>query len=135
MPQLPSGTHVAFSVDRFRAVLESGDFSAHLALRVEVREPEDLLPVINVVLFRPWPDGGDGHDGLAALGEPYCADFMLADIETDKCPWPERDKHFIAEWLMTPRARQWLQHVFDDLRDVGERTRVVLPDDLKGIFD
>lgn len=135
MPQLPSGLHVALSVDRFRASLESGDFGARLAFDVEAQEPRDLLPVINIVQFRPWPDGGAGREGLAALGEPVVAEFMLGDVGTARCPWSDEDQQFLMAWLQAPRSREWLQATYDELLELASRVKVVLPEALKGIFD
>jgi hypothetical protein len=135
MPQLPSGTHAGLSIDRINALLEDGNWGAHMAVGLEFREPADLLPIVNIVLFRPWPDGGAGREGLEALGEPYAADFMLNDVGTPKCPWPAEDQEFLLAWLATPRAQEWLQESFAQLQEIRSRVRPKLPEALKGILD
>lgn len=135
MPQLPSGTHVGLSVQRVRELIEEGDFLAHMAMRLDVREPADLLPMIDLVLFKPWADGGVGREGLDALGEPYLAPFMLKDLGTPQCPWPAQDQEFLRSWMTTPRALAWQQETLDELQALCARVNLKLPEALKGILD
>lgn len=132
MPQLPSGTHVALNADRLLARLEENDFSLHMGLRMALREPADLLPLVNVVLFR---EARDGEESFHGIGVPYLSDLMAEDVGTPKCPWPAADQEFFRAWLDSGPAQQWLAATFEEVRELQVRARVELPDNLKGLFD
>lgn len=132
MPQLPSGTHVALNADRLLARLQENDFSLHMGLHMALREPMDLLPLVNVVLFR---EAREGEESFHGIGVPYLSDLMAHDVGTPKCPWPDEDQQFFMAWLASAPAQQWLASTFEEVRELQERARLSVPDNLKGLFD
>lgn len=132
MPQLPSGTHVALDAHRLLQKLEEKDFSLHMGLLMALREPMDLLPLVNVVLFRAPQEGEATFQGI---GVPYISDLMAYDVGTPKCPWPTEDQQAFQAWLESAPAQQWFAETYAQVREIQKRVSLRVPDSLKGVFD
>ncbi len=128
MPQLPSGRHVAISGDYTLALARKGNLALSMAFILEVKSAQDLLPLINVIYFKPI-------DGANGKGEPYPSGLMLSDIGTEKCDWPAEDVAFFNQWLASDIAKRWQQDLFDELAKLIRTVKPPLPDTLHGILD
>lgn len=93
MPVLPSGRRVEFSLDRFHALL--GQMGNHQAKRIAetLRNPDDLLFVLDAVHFS------------LEDGTPYFADYVAADWAPYAAEWSAADRQALEEWLASDEAR------------------------------
>jgi hypothetical protein len=92
MPVLPSGRRVEFSLDRFRALLGRLDLNLAFIVTDALRDPDDLLVVMDAVHF--------SLDG----GKPYFADYVAADWETRAGDWSHSDRAALRTWLDSEAA-------------------------------
>ena len=74
IPQLPSGRHVSIVSDSIFELIRMGNWGANLQLSSDVKAPEDLAALINVIYYNAADEDGE-------LGKPYFSGFMLSDIE------------------------------------------------------
>lgn len=93
MPFLPSGRRIEFSLDRFHALLRGmGGAEARLIART-LRDPDDLLPVLDAVHFS------------LEDGSPYFADYVAADWAACAADWSHADRQALRAWLASDAAR------------------------------
>jgi len=133
MPQLPSGQHVGFSIGVAREKIKAGDFTYWMAFIMEVKSIDDMGPAANIVYYKS--DNGSPTIGNPYLGEPYVSDLVISDIGTDKCSWSEEDQSAFLEFIKSPRVRSWLQASYDELSELIEQGKPIIPDNLKGILE
>lgn len=113
MPQLPSGRRIGLSADRVFETLEGSDFKAALKLQQQLQEPADLLPLVDLIEYRPAP-------GVAEPGEPHDTGLQVADLDTERCDWPATDQQALLEWLFSEPAEEWLEERYDELTAMFE---------------
>lgn len=128
MPQLPSGRHVGLVSDPIFDLVREGDWGRNMQLASHVKSPEDLHSLVNIAYFKPVP-------GSSGPGKPYLSGFMLADIGTEKCDWPDEDVAFLQKWLTSDIAQQWLQNAFDEFTKLIRSVKTELPNNLHGILE
>ena len=93
MPVLPSGRRVEFSLDRFHALLGSMGSSEARRIAETLRDPDDLLAVLDAVHF-------SREDGSA-----YFADYVAADWMPCAQDWDWADQQALRAWLASDAAR------------------------------
>lgn len=91
MPTLPSGRRVEFSIDRFRAMLSRMPVLEARQTVAALREPNDLLYVMDVVDFTPD-------------GQPYFANRIAADFASYAIDWSHEDQEALAAWIESASA-------------------------------
>jgi hypothetical protein len=91
MPMLPSGRRVEFSIDRFRALLSRMPVTDAKKTVSALREPNDLLYVMDVVEFTP-------------AGHPFLANKIAADFESYAITWSVDDQDALAAWIESDSA-------------------------------
>ena len=79
MPVLPSGRRIEFSLDRFVAMLDQLEPDAVVQIVGALDQPEDLLPVTDVVTF--------DESGT----EPTFAGYVASDWERHAQDWSVED--------------------------------------------
>lgn len=87
MPVLPSGRRIEFSLDRFLAMLDRLDERTAVGLADALEQPDDLLPVVDVVHF-----DADGNN-------PYFAGYVAADWEQHARDWTIADRQALRQHL------------------------------------
>ena len=106
MPVLPSGRRIEFSLDRFHALL--GQIELHQATRIAdaLRDPDDLLAVLDAVHFS------------LETGEPYFADYLAVHWETYANDWNRPDREALRAWLDAPTARHYRAEAIADIKSM-----------------
>jgi hypothetical protein len=115
------------SVSPAEDVIRKGDFGIHMKFIMGLYSVEDTAPVVSLVYYK----GEDG--GLPE--EPYLPGLTLLDVEKNRCGWSAEDSRAFHVFLATPRAQQWLEDSFKQLRDAISSTKVELPKSLHGILE
>lgn len=87
MPVLPSGRRIEFSLDRFLAMLDQLHPEDVAELASALHEPDDLLPVVDVVDF----EGADE--------QPRFAGYVAADWEQHAQDWSVMDQMALRSHL------------------------------------
>ena len=87
MPTLPSGRRVEFSLDRFTALLDQLAPTDAACLCDALIEPDDLMHVIDIVLFRSGQD------------EPYFAAQVLSQWPSLAAAWHAGDREYFRNYL------------------------------------
>lgn len=93
MPTLPSGRRVEYSLDRFHALLRLMDDRQAQRIAENMRDPDDLLFVLDAVHFS------------VADGSPYFAGYVAADWKAYAADWSTADRDTLQAWLFSPEAR------------------------------
>ena len=93
MPVLPSGRRIEFSLDRFHALLRQMDSLPARRLAATLRDPDDLLPVLDAVHFS------------LEDGNPYFADYVASDWLPYAAEWSNADRQALQDWLDSAPAR------------------------------
>jgi hypothetical protein len=88
---LPSGRRVEFSLDRFQALLSRMPLTEAKRTVSGLRDPNDLLFVMDVVEFTP-------------SGEPYFSNRIAANFDTYAIYWTHDDQDALAAWLESDSA-------------------------------
>ncbi|MBV8467275.1 MAG: hypothetical protein JO218_15140 [Burkholderiales bacterium] len=114
MPQLPSGQQVSVSADRALHLAREGNLGACAGFAMRLENLADIAPLIDIIPYQvanviPTEDEDN------ALDE---SDLTLADLDSDRCAWPDEDKRFFLAWLDEPRVQAWMQSMFDELKDL-----------------
>lgn len=91
MPMLPSGRRVEFSLDRFHALLARMPLAEAKKTVAALREPNDLLYVMDVVEFSP-------------AGNPFFANKIAANFETYAITWSHEDQDALGAWIESDSA-------------------------------
>ncbi len=91
MPVLPSGRRVEFSLDRFHALLSRMPLAEAKKTVSALKEPNDLLFVMDVVEFTP-------------SGEPYFSNRIAANFETYAIYWTFDDQDALVAWIESESA-------------------------------
>ena len=114
MPVLPSGRRIEFSLDRFHTLLAQLDRRHAQHIAAALREPDDLLPVLDAVHF-------SREDGT-----PYFADYFAADWTAYAAEWSSADRQAMRDWLVSDEARfhraQAIAYIRTLLLDMREQT-------------
>ena len=122
MPVLPSGRRVEFSLDRFHALLSRMD--SHQAKKIveTLRNPDDLLFVLDAVHFSM----GDGT--------PYFADYVASDWAPYAAEWCSADRQALQAWLASDAARfnraeaiGYIKALLQNRKDSPQRYPYVIP--------
>lgn len=92
MPMLPSGRRVEFSLDRFHAMLARMTLPEAKRVIAGLKEPNDLLYVMDVVYFD------------ATNGQPYFANRLAYDFESYAINWSWDDQEALAAWIESDSA-------------------------------
>ena len=87
MPTLPSGRRVEFSLERFTAMLDQLAPADAACLCDALIEPDDLMHVLDIVLFRSGQD------------EPYFAAQVLSQWQSLAVAWDASDREFFRGYL------------------------------------
>lgn len=93
MITLPSGRQIAFSLDRFHALMARLDNRQALAVMEQLEEPDDLLFVLDAVHFSQTD------------GKPYFPGYVAADWKLYAADWSQADREALAAWLVSADAR------------------------------
>jgi hypothetical protein len=93
MPVLPSGRRVEFSLDRFHALLRLMDAGKARQVAENMRDPDDLLFVLDAVHFS------------LEDGSPYFAGYVASDWKICTSDWKTADREALQAWLASPDAR------------------------------
>lgn len=93
MPVLPSGRRIEFSLDRFHALLRLMDPGKACQVAENMRDPDDLLFVLDAV-----------HFGLQDAS-PYFAGYVASDWKIGASDWNTADREALQAWLASPDAR------------------------------
>jgi len=93
MPVLPSGRRIEFSLDRFHALLGQMDGRQAAEIVETLRDPDDLLFVLDAVHFGREDDA------------PFFADYMAANWKSYAAEWSAADRDALAAWLASDDAR------------------------------
>lgn len=104
MPILPSGRRVEFSLDRFHALLDRMGSPLAGMIAGNLKDPDDLLLVLDAVHFR------------LEEGTPYFAGYVAADWKTYAADWSTADRQVLQAWLSSPEARDARSEVIDYIR-------------------
>ncbi len=91
MPTLPSKRRVEFSIDRFQAMLARMPVAEAKKTIAALREPDDLLFVMDVVEFTP-------------SGQPYLTNRIAANFDTYAIYWSHEDQDALADWIESESA-------------------------------
>jgi hypothetical protein len=92
MPMLPSGRRVEYSLDRFHAMLARMTVPEAKKTIAGLRDPNDLLYVMDVVFF-------DSTNGQA-----YFANRVAADFESYAISWDHEDQEALGAWIESDSA-------------------------------
>ncbi len=92
MPVLPSGRRIEFSLDRFHAMLARMTVADAKNTIAGLREPNDLLFVMDVVDFDP------------ITSQPMFANKIAAYFETYAIHWDYEDQEALATWIESESA-------------------------------
>lgn len=113
MPMLPSGRRVEFSLDRFHALLARMPLAEAKKTVSALREPNDLLFVMDVVEFTP-------------SGEPYFSNRIAANFETYAIYWTLDDQDALAAWIESDSATYYrteaIANIHGMVAEVEERS-------------
>lgn len=93
MPAMPSGRRIEFSLDRFHAMLEMLPESQVAVLGESLREPDDLLWVLDLVTFD-------------AVGRPHFAECVAADWPQVAADWSCADRDAFAAYMRSTAAHE-----------------------------
>lgn len=108
MPQLPSGRRIGLSADRVFERVLACDPETIAQIQAEVQDPNDLLPLVDLVEFIP-------QVGAKEPGVETPTGLVAADIGTERCNWPPADQDALSKWLGASQAQEWLEDRFDEL--------------------
>ncbi len=92
MPMLPSGRRVEYSLDRFHAMLSRMTLPEAKKTIAGLRDPNDLLYVMDVVFF----------DSIN--GQPFFANRVASDFESYAIAWDHEDQEALAAWIESDSA-------------------------------
>jgi hypothetical protein len=92
MPTLPSGRRVEFSLDRFHALLARMTMPEAKKTIAGLKEPNDLLYVMDVVFID------------STTGQPYFANRLAANFETYAITWTHEDQDALVAWIESDSA-------------------------------
>jgi hypothetical protein len=94
MPKLKSGRHFAVESPDLAEKLKSGTsdeiYSLVVLYRMNVRKPEDIIPLLSVVYFKEQGD---------PPGSPYRSGFLIRDILEGKAKWTREEITEFRGWL------------------------------------
>lgn len=93
MPILPSGRRIEFSLDRFHALLGQVDRDHAHEIASALRDPDDLLQVMDAVHFS------------SSDGTPYFAGYFASDGMSCAGEWSTADRQALQDWLNSAAAR------------------------------
>jgi hypothetical protein len=105
MPTLPSGRKIEFSLDRFHAMLEMLPHAQVELIESSLREPNDLLWVLDLVCFDD-------------VGKPHFAECVAADWAIAASDWASDDRFAFAEYLKSDTAQQLLDSGLEGTRQL-----------------
>jgi hypothetical protein len=112
MPVLPSGRRVEFSLDRFHALLSRMTVAEARKTTAALREPNDLLLVMEVVYFDE-------------AGNPFFANTIAANFESYVLDWPLEDQDALAAWFESESATYYraeaIAQIHGMVAEVAER--------------
>ncbi len=104
MPVLPSGRRIEFSLDRFHALLGRLHPEQALAIANALRDPDDLLPVLDTVNFS------------SQSGAPFFADYVAADWEVCAMDWNPTDREALRQWFASDSARHYRAEAIEHIK-------------------
>jgi hypothetical protein len=104
MLTLPSGRRVGFSLDRFHAYLAHLEAPRARAVADSLDDPDDLLHVLDAVHFR------------IEDGQPYFADYVMAEWKTYAADWNTADRQALEAWLGSQEARSRRAEAIDYIK-------------------
>lgn len=106
MPVLPSGRRVEFSLDRFYALLGQMELPNALSTADALRNPDDLLMVLDAVHFS------------IEDGTPFFANYVASDWESYAAEWSNEDRTALQAWFLSPSARYWRAEAIETIHGV-----------------
>ena len=106
MPILPSGRRIDFSLDRFEAMLSRMPVAEAEKTVATLGNPDDLLFVTDVVLYRD------------DSGEPFFSGYLATDFESYVGDWSQTDQDALAKWIESDNARYYRAEAIDAIRQV-----------------
>jgi hypothetical protein len=116
MPILPSGRRIDFSLDRFTSFLARVEPLHARAIAAALRDPDDLLPVLDAVHYSP-------HSGA-----PFFANYVAADWECCAADWPAGDREALRHWFDSASARHYRAEAIRLIRQrLGEQGKAATP--------
>jgi hypothetical protein len=94
MPKLKSGRHIAVESPDLAEKLKSGTsdeiYSLVVLYRLNVRTPEDIIPLLSVVYFKEQGD---------PPRSPFRSGFLIQDVLEGKSEWAPEEISEFREWL------------------------------------
>ncbi len=104
MPILSSGRRIEFSLDRFHALLAQIDIDHAQRIADALKDPDDLLLILDAVQFRM-----DDR-------QPFFANFVAADWEHYCADWHPDDREELRAWFNSDNARHYRANAIADIK-------------------
>jgi hypothetical protein len=103
MPVLPSGRRIEFSLDRFHAMIEMLAPEQASGLVESLREPDDLLWVLDLVTFD-------------SQGRPHFAECVASDWKNAALEWNTVDREAFAQYVYSETSRTFREEAIEGTR-------------------
>jgi hypothetical protein len=127
VPQLPSGLHVAISIDPIIEIIRAGDLSTHLSMIMGVGSADEMAPITSIVYYRGEQAGFPS--------DPYLPGMTVSDVMEGRSGWAADDVQAFQDWQQSPKVQTWLSNSFQQLTQAVNETKVKVPEALQGILE